>query len=190
MADGKSSWHHFRDTPFYNGFHVIMMVGMFAMAIAMPGGFLANMVSSLWSGITHIPAALATVGQGALNLAHGAGWLTSVSLPPGLAESLMPASSSMHAGAAAAAPVVTPTGMETHAAGAGQGMAAAPDLNAAWMKALSPDLQTQFSALQPDVMDKFNHLSTGLRDQFIEQLPSFSNNGLSLTDAINTFCIN
>jgi hypothetical protein len=64
-----------------------------------------------------------------------------------------------------------------------------PDLGTSWMQALSPDLQTQFSALGSDVMGKFNHLSGGMQQQFLEQLPIYQNNGLSLSDAINAFCI-
>jgi hypothetical protein len=64
-----------------------------------------------------------------------------------------------------------------------------PDLSASWMNALSPELQSQFSALGSDVIGKFNGLSAGMQKQFFEQLPIYQDNGLSLSDAINAFCI-
>ena len=83
-----------------------------------------------------------------------------------------------------------PTGMEMHAGNSMAGLAGTPGLQDAWMQALSPDLQSQFQSLSPGLMEKFNHLSGSLKNQFLEQLPLFTGNGLSLGDAVSSFCMN
>ena len=191
MADGqKSLMHKMRDSKPYMIFEMVMMAGMFSMWALGPAGFFTNMATSLWSGLQHVPAALATMGQGALNLAHGAGFLTSVNMPAGLAASWMPAAAGGGMHMAGAGAIMPPTGMEMHAGNSMAGLAGTPGLQDAWMQALSPDLQSQFQSLSPGLMEKFNHLSGSLKNQFLEQLPLFTGNGLSLGDAVSSFCMN
>ena len=128
MADGqKSLMHKMRDSKPYMIFEMVMMAGMFSMWALGPAGFFTNMATGLWSGLQHVPAALATMGQGALNLAHGAGFLTSVNLPAGLADSWLPAATNGAVHATAAATTHTMAGGITNPfAAAAQWMAGQP----------------------------------------------------------------
>jgi hypothetical protein len=94
----------------------------------------------------------------------------------------------MHAGhTAATAAAATTAHAGAHAAAT---IAATPGLTDAFMAALDPGIQAQFSALPSDVMSQFNGLSAGMKETLIEQLPSFTENGLGLSDAIKSFCFN
>ncbi len=153
----------------YKVLHWTCVIAMISAALAaaptIPGA-IGHFFTHLFSGLAQAPDAVSNVVQG---FSGGAGAAHAATAPV--------AGHAAHA--AAALPVADPS----------SALAAAPDLGAAWMNALSPDLAAQFKSLSPPLMSKFNALSEPLRNQFLKQLPAFTSNGLSLTQAVESYCM-
>lgn len=143
---------------------IAMISAAFAAVPTIPGA-IGHFFTHIFSGLAQAPDAISNIAQG---FSGGAGTAHAATLP-----------AAGHAAHAAAALPADPSSALAHA----------PDLGAEWMKTLSPDLAAQFKSLSPSLMSKFNALSEPLRNQFLNQLPAFTSNGLSLTQAVESYCM-